>query len=123
MAVVRNYTIERGIAFTRQVTLKAAGTPLDLTGATVAGDVRLSELPTDIRAFPTGTGGLITSLDCAIADDPTSGVFTFGLSLNKTILLVRGVYDYDIIVTFPPSDKRRVIMGQLTSVEITTHAD
>jgi hypothetical protein len=84
--------------------------------------VRLSQLPTEYRAYPTGTGPLVTSFDITIPD-PTLGKFLIKLPEDKTVLMARGLYDYDVIITFTPSDKKRVLAGILTAVEITTHAD
>jgi hypothetical protein len=121
-AVVRNYTVERGIPFSRQITITSGGVPVDLTGATIEAMVRLSQLPTEYRAYPTGTGPLVTSFDITIPD-PTLGKFLIKLPEDKTVLMARGLYDYDVIITFTPSDKKRVLAGILTAVEITTHAD
>jgi hypothetical protein len=121
-ALVRNYTIERGIQFSRQITITSGSAPLDLTGATVAAEVRVSRLPTEFRPFATGTGPLVTSFDAALAVDPTTGIFTITLPIAKTLLLARGDYDYDVVITFADAKKRRILMGILTITEITTHA-
>lgn len=121
-ALVRNYIVERGIAFSRQITITSGSTPVDLTGAVIEAQVRLSKLPTEYRPFPTGTGSLITSFDVALAVDPTTGVFTITLPISKTLLLARGEYDYDVVITFPDASKRRILKGILTVTEITTHA-
>lgn len=120
-ALVRNYTIERGIQFSRQITITSGSTPVDLTGATVSAQVRTSRLPTDFRPFPTGTGPLITSFDFALVGLATAGRFSISLTIAKTLLLARGEYDYDVIITFADSSKRRIISGILTAIETTTH--
>lgn len=120
-ALIRNYTIERGIQFRRQITITSGEVAVDLTGATFAAQVRVSRLPTEFRLFPTGIGPLITSFDIALVGLATAGVFTITLPINKTLLLARGDYDYDVIITFADTTKRRVLAGILTVTEITTH--
>jgi hypothetical protein len=119
-ALVRNYTIERGIQFSRVITITDSGAAVDLTGVTLDGQLRLSQLPTDIRAFPTGTGPVATTLDLALAVDPTSGKFTVGLSGTKSAALVRGLYDYDVILVFPSTDKIRCLLGIISIVQTTS---
>lgn len=121
-ALVRNYTIERGIQFSRQITITSGSVALDLTGAVIAAQVRVSRLPTEYRPFATGTGPLATTFDIALVGAATAGVFTISLPIDKTLLLARGDYDYDVVITFADSKKRRVLMGILTVTEITTHA-
>jgi hypothetical protein len=121
-AVVRNYTVERGIKFSRQITIKSGGVPVDLTGATIEAQVRLSQLPTEYRAYPTGTGPLITSFEINIPT-PTNGAFFITLPEANTLLMERGEYDYDVIITMASTDKWRVLAGLLYAVEIVTHAD
>jgi hypothetical protein len=120
-SIVRNYTVERGIPFSRQITVTSGGVAVDLTGATIEAQVRLAKLPEEYRYRPTGTGPLITSFD---VDIPiyTDGKFTIKLPENKTLLMGRGEYDYDVIITFPTGTKNRVLAGILTAVEVTTHA-
>jgi hypothetical protein len=120
-ALVRNYTIERGIQFSRQITIyDLPGHALDLTGSTIEGEIRLSRLPTDIRSFPTGTGPLVTNFDITIAVGST-GVFTFALTIVKTLLLIRADYDFDLVLTPLVGSKQRLVMGLISSVDITSH--
>lgn len=121
-AIARNYTIERGIQFVRQITLTSGTSPLDLTGVTIEGKIRLSELPTEIRPATPGTGAVITEFDITVAT-PATGVFLFGLTIIKSELFVVGaVYDFDIVLTLSNGDRRRILMGQLTIEGITTDA-
>jgi hypothetical protein len=119
-ALIRDYTIERGIPFIREVSILTGTTPLDLTGATIEAFIRESKYPTEVSNRPTGTGDKITSFDTAIVGPGTDGKFTFELTIEKSLLLKRGVYDYDIVITFADTSKRRVLMGLLTAVEVTT---
>jgi hypothetical protein len=121
-AIVRDYTIERGIPFSREIDiLLADNSPLDLTGVTFLADVRLSKLPTDISAVPPGTGAFQTAFVCTAAN-PVDGKLIIALTTVQTLALPRGVYDYDVVLTFPSGDKRRILMGVLTVVEIASHA-
>jgi hypothetical protein len=127
-ALVRNYTIERGVPFSRQITFTEITGALDLTGVTAAAYVRTSQMPTDIRAFAFGEGPKITEFEVVIADPTTDGVLTISLTSEDTLLLLRGAYDYDVILTFPgneeePETKRRVLMGILTAIEVVTRED
>ena len=118
MAVLRNYTIERGIQFARNVTVTHSGAPVDLTGVEILGQIRLSQRPTDIRRYPTGTGPLATSFDFAfISDNPASGKFTMELTVTNSATLLRADYDYDVILNFPSGEKRRILRGVLTVVQ------
>jgi hypothetical protein len=119
-ALVRNYTIERGIQFSRLITITDGGSKVDLTGVTLAGQLRVSQFPTDIRAYPTGTGPVAVTLDLDLAEDPTTGKLTFGLSDTKSAALERGLYDFDVILTFPSQDKQRIIYGIITIVQTTS---
>lgn len=120
--VVKNYTVERGIAFSRQITITSGSAPVDLTGAVIEAQVRLSKLPTEYRAFPTGTGPLVTSFDVALVGLATAGIFKITLSIAKTLLMERAEFDYDVVITFTDGTKRRVLAGILTATEVTTHA-
>jgi hypothetical protein len=118
MALIRNYTIERGIPFSRTVTVSSGGSALDLTLATIAGKIRVA------RSLP-GTGAFVVSFTTAIVGLATAGVFTFSLPIADTLLIGAGAaYDYDIVITFSPTSKRRPLAGILTGVESsTTHVD
>lgn len=120
-SIVRNYTVERGIPFSRQITITSGGVAVDLTGATIEAQVRLVKKPTEYRYLPTGTGPLITTFDVDLSA-PLQGKFTIELTEAKTLLMERAEYDYDVIITFPDNSKKRVLAGILSAVEITTHA-
>lgn len=119
-ALVRNYTIERGIQFNRLVTITDQGAAVNLTGVTLTGQLRVSQFPTDIRAYPTGTGPVAVGFDLALDAVPTAGKLTFGLSVTKSAALERGLYDFDVILTFPSTDKQRIIYGIITIVQTTS---
>ncbi len=127
-ALVRNYTIERGVPFSRQITFTEVTGPLDLTDVEAEAFVRTSQMPTDIRAFAFGEGPKIVEFEVVVAEPPTNGVLTISLTSEDTLLLLRGAYDYDVMLTFPgeeeePGPKRRVLMGVLTAVEVATRED
>jgi hypothetical protein len=116
-ALVRNYTIERGIQFSRVVKITTNGNAADLTGVTFLGAIRLSQLPTDIRAFPTGTGPIATSFDF---DSETPGQLTFALTNEKSAVLERADYDYYIILAWPSGDKQRSLLGIITIIQTSS---
>ncbi len=121
-ALVRDYTLERGIQFRRQITINDTTTTLlDLTGISIAALVRLSRLPTDIRSLSFGTGPIVTAFDIIIAE-PVTGKFIMQLPIAKTLLLQRAKYDYDVVLTFASADKRRILKGTISVEEIASDA-
>jgi hypothetical protein len=122
-ALVRDYAIERGIQFVRQITITGSGVPLDLTGATIEALIRESRYPEDIRSAVFGTGQFVQSWDTAIVGAATGGTFKISLPIAKTLAMRRGVYDYDVVILFSTGEKRRVLRGQLTVEEVVSRAD
>lgn len=118
----RDYTLERGITFRRTLTLKdAAGVVLDLTGYSVASQIRVRQLPGEIRPRLEDEGDLLLSDFAALASDPETGQVELLLDPADTELLARGSYFYDVLLTYPSGDIRRILRGIFTVEEITTH--
>jgi hypothetical protein len=88
--------------------LDAFGNPLDLTGYSVASDLKVAYADTASAA----------SFVATIVDPPTSGSITLGLSPDATALL-QGAYFYDVRLTIG-SDVIRPIEGKaVISPEVT----
>lgn len=77
-----NLLIKQGSTFgPHTVTVTdAGGDPLDLTGADVRAQLRRHALDVDV----------VAAFDVALAADPTTGAFTFGLSDEATAAIVTG---------------------------------
>jgi hypothetical protein len=102
MAVYSNLTVDQGTDFTASVDVTDTdGDALNLTGFTVAGQVR--------RSYYSSTA---TNLTCAVAN-ATSGVITVSLSAAQSDAMKPGRYVYDVEITNSGAVKTRVLEGQL----------
>lgn len=119
----KNYTIQRGLTFKRVLTLKSGGALLDLTGYSVAGQVRVRDEGT---LFSPGAGESVLDELAEIAADQTveggsRGRITLDFTLGE--YAAGGSYYYDVILTYPNNDRRQVIKGIVSMEEVNTHAD
>lgn len=102
MAVYSNLTVDQGTDFTASVDVTDTdGDALNLTGFTVAGQVR--------RSYYSSTA---ITLTCAVAN-ATSGVITVSLSAAQSDAMKPGRYVYDVEITNSGGVKTRVLEGQL----------
>ncbi len=97
-------TIEQGATFQRTITMKtSAGVAIDLTGCTVAGQLRPSFSSSTSYAF---TLTLTT---------PASGLISWTMSAANTALInatAKAKWVYDIEVTYPSGTVERILQGQ-----------
>lgn len=117
--------IERFASFTHTIQyLNRDNTPVDLTGCQAKMQIRAERSPSatliaTLASYPKPLGGPdpwyvglgITELEGKIAID---------LSPSETDDLAPGTYWYDMIVTFPGGEVRRIIEGQVTVDEGVT---
>lgn len=108
----KNINVTRGDTFDMYLGIGRNGARIDLTGATVTGQVRASEdAPAVMGAFvcslanqTTDAGGILASIPAA-----TTGTFTSN-----------GVYDIQIV--FANGDVKTVVGGTMTLKKDVTHA-
>ena len=102
MAVYSNLTVDQGTDFTASVDVTDTdGDALNLTGFTVAGQVR--------RSYYSSTA---VTLTCAVSN-ATSGIITVSLSATQSDAMKPGRYVYDVEITNSGGTKTRVLEGQL----------
>jgi hypothetical protein len=87
------------------MTLSASGTPVDLTGSTVSGQV--------------GLRGVDVALTCTLTD-AMNGKFSVSLSATQTAALLPGVYRYEIIVTYTDGSIKPLLYGNFVVVAVGT---
>lgn len=101
MAVYSNLTVDQGTDFTMSVDVTDTdGDALNLTGFTVAGQVRRSYFSTTAVNFT-----------CAVSN-ATSGIITVSLSGTQSDAMKAGRYVYDVEIDLNGT-KTRVLEGQL----------
>ena len=109
MAVYSNLTVDQGTDFTMSVDVTDTdGDALNLTGFTVAGQVRRSYFSTTAVDFT-----------CAVSN-ATSGIITVSLSGTQSDAMKAGRYVYDVEITNAGGTKTRVLEGQLEIMPAVT---
>lgn len=104
--------IEQGATFLRTCQYKdASGTPVNLTGRTVAAKARY---------FKEATGAALITFTCTIANAMT-GTFTIGLTSTETAALdfIRAFYDVELTVTATGAVVRLLEGTVILSKEVT----
>ena len=111
MAIYSNFTIDQGTTFSADIDVTDAdGDILNLTGYTVAGQMRKSYNSTTFTAFS------------ASISNATGGVVTIGLSATQTNALKAGRYVYDVEITASDATVTRIIEGQIEVTPGVTRA-
>ena len=102
MAILSNLTVDQGSTFNVTVDITdATGNVLNLTGYTVAGQIRKNF---DSSTFTAFTGSV---------SNAGLGELTIALTSTQTNALVAGRYVYDVEITSATSAITRVLEGQL----------
>ena len=102
MAILSNLTVDQGSTFNVTVDITDAdGNILNLTGYTVAGQIRKNYDSSTFNAF---TGAV---------SNAALGQITISLTSTQTNTLVAGRYVYDVEITSSASAVTRVLEGQL----------
>jgi len=106
-----NINVKQGDTWNgRQIVISKNGAPLDLTGATITLQVRLTRLTTPVLTLATPTQITI--------DAPLLGAFT----VQPVIVdAAAGAYQYDIQIVWLSGVVKTYIGGQFTIYEDTTH--
>ena len=111
MAIYSNFTIDQGTTFSADIDVTDAdGDILNLTGYTVAGQMRKSYNSTTFTAFS------------ASISNATGGVVTIGLSATQTNALKAGRYVYDVEITASDATVTRIVEGQIEVTPGVTRA-
>ena len=110
-AGTHNITIEKRATFSITLTIKNAdGSAFDLTGATLASQIRLDR-----------SNNLQTAFTTAIVGDPTNGIATMSLSKEQTAALSTSASSYDLFVDKSDGTSEKILKGSVTIVENETH--
>tara|TARA_B100001093_G_C26523351_1_gene882716 strand:+ start:274 stop:609 length:336 start_codon:yes stop_codon:yes gene_type:complete len=111
MAIYSNFTIDQGATFSADIDVTDAdGDALNLTGYTVAGQMRKSYNSTTFTAFSSSVS------------NATGGVVNITLSASQTGALKAGRYVYDVEITASDATVTRVIEGQIEVTPGVTRA-
>tara|TARA_X000000950_G_C13575825_1_gene521452 strand:+ start:88 stop:423 length:336 start_codon:yes stop_codon:yes gene_type:complete len=111
MAIYSNFTIDQGTTFSADIDVTDAdGDILNLTGYTVAGQMRKSYNSTTFTAFS------------ASISNATGGVVNIGLSATQTNALKAGRYVYDVEITASDATVTRIVEGQIEVTPGVTRA-
>lgn len=99
MAATKNWDTIRGDTWNKVPTyrVKSTGVPIDLTGATVSGQVD-------------GT------VDMVCGTSVTPGQFHFGLTGTQTAALSAGIHKYSVKITFADTTVKTLLTGNLVVV-------
>lgn len=115
-AGVWTFTCEQGATWTREITWKADGIPVDLTGCLVRAMIRSSDDPAYTK-----------SITCSVSD-PSTGKILLSLTATETASIPAlgygwdqvAVYRYDVEVLFPDGFVSRLLHGAFcVSPEVT----
>jgi hypothetical protein len=105
MAIVSNLTVDQGATFNAQIDISDdSGNTQNLTGYSVAGQIRKSYDSTTYTAFS------------ASVSNATGGTVSIALTAAQTNALASGRYVYDVEITSSGGVVTRVLEGQ---VEVT----
>jgi len=109
MAIVANLLVDQGTDFETTIDIVGSdGNPVDLTGYTIAGQIR--------KAYTSSTAyNFVAEVTAEIA-----GIVTINLSNNITSNMKAGRYVYDVEMTSPNGMRSRVCEGILeVNAEVT----
>lgn len=104
-----NFTIEQGTTFNRVLTLQENGSAMNLTGYSVASQIRSTHDSSSV----TGT------ISCTISN-ASNGEITLTMTNSTTSGIEEGIYVYDIEITSGAGSVTRILEGKVTvSPEVT----
>jgi len=98
-----NFTIEQGTTFSRVLTLQENGSAMNLTGYSVASQMRSTHDSSSIVATFTGT-----------VSNASSGQITLSLSNSTTSGIDEAIYVYDVEITSGAGAVTRILQGTVT---------
>ena len=98
-----NFTIEQGTTFNRVLTLQENGSAMNLTGYSVASQMRSTHDSSSIIATFTGT-----------VSNASSGQITLSLTNSQTSAIEEAIYVYDVEITSGTGTVTRILEGNIT---------
>ena len=98
-----NFTIEQGTTFSRVLTLQENGSAMNLTGYSVASQMRSTHDSSSIAATITGT-----------VSNASSGQITLSLTNTQTSAIEEAIYVYDVEITSGAGAVTRILEGNIT---------
>lgn len=107
-----NPEIYRGITFSRTLLVKRNGDAFDLSGCSIASQVRTSA----------NTAQLSASFTCMIDENPATGLFTLEMSKTDSAKLTPGQYTFDIVLTLANGQNKIIAQGTITVLPTNTRA-
>ena len=102
-AATYNFTIEQGATFTRLLTLKENESVMNLTGYSVASQLR-----------QTHDTNVVTGTFTATVTNASAGQLTLSMTPSTTGAMEEGMYVYDVEITAPNENVTRILQGRVT---------
>ena len=98
-----NFTIEQGTTFSRVLTLQENGSAMNLTGYSVASQMRSTHDSSSIVATFSGS-----------VTNASSGQLTLSLTNSQTSAIEEAIYVYDVEITSGTGSVTRILEGNVT---------
>ena len=98
-----NFTIEQGTTFSRVLTLQENGSAMNLTGYSVASQMRSTHDSWSIVATFSGS-----------VTNASSGQLTLSLTHSQTSAIEEAIYVYDVEITSGAGSVTRILEGNVT---------
>ena len=98
-----NFTIEQGTTFSRVLTLQENGSAMNLTGYSVASQMRSTHDSSTVVATFSGS-----------VTNASSGQLTLSLTNSQTSAIEEAIYVYDVEITSGAGAVTRILEGNVT---------
>ena len=98
-----NFTIEQGTTFSRVLTLQENGSAMNLTGYSVASQMRSTHDSSTVVATFSGS-----------VTNASSGQITLSLTNSQTSAIEEAIYVYDVEITSGAGAVTRILEGNVT---------
>ena len=98
-----NFTIEQGTTFSRVLTFQENGSAMNLTGYSVASQMRSTHDSSSIVATFSGS-----------VTNASSGQITLSLTNSQTSAIEEAIYVYDVEITSGAGSVTRILEGNIT---------
>ena len=98
-----NFTIEQGTTFSRVLTLQENGSAMNLTGYSVASQMRSTHDSSTVVATFSGS-----------VTNASSGQLTLSLTNSQTSAIDEAIYVYDVEITSGAGAVTRILEGNIT---------
>jgi len=98
-----NFTVEQGATFTRVLTLQENASVMDLTGYSVASQLRSTH----------DSNTVVGTFSCSLTD-ASNGQITMSMTASATGAIEEGMYVYDTEITSSAGAVTRILQGKVT---------